>query len=156
MLIHHGTKVFQEFYCRHCPADDPKSDDPAKQKTGGHFRVKFEVGYDATIKVKCPKCGNVHHRGVKNGVIVDGAGGSSYTDELTVGLSAWSRDPFTKVAAEVKAAGKIKHDIYCRPIRGGTVIKSDDDLTEEALKQRATLGGGKFLELYNPPEGEGE
>lgn len=149
MILGHGDKVWQEFYCRHCPADDPASKDPEKLKTGGHFRVKFHLGYDAQLTVVCPKCKHEHTRAVKDGVILDSSSSVAFKDRVTVPLSAWSRDPFTKKAAEVKAANP--KDNYCTPIRGSNVIASPDDLSAAAKAARPRTGGrAGFLQIHDP------
>lgn len=157
VLIHHGSKVHQEFYCRHCPADDPASPDPQRRKTGGHFRVRFNVGYDAKLKVHCPKCKHVHSRVVLNGEIREfGAIGKDVIeDDIKVPLAAWSRDPMTRVGADVKAAAKGPDDNFHSEIRGGLVIKTEADLSEAAKQVGRTR---PILELYNPDddaEGDG-
>lgn len=153
MILGFGDKVYQEFYCRHCPADDPNSADPEKQKTGGHFRVKFSLGYDASIKIHCPKCKHVHERHVQNGVLKDGSGPTRNTDEVRVPLSAWSRDPYTRKGETAKATAK-PHDTYLMPIRGDNVIAGPDDLStaaKAAIKNRAAAQkGGVVLKLHDP------
>lgn len=153
-VLGHGEKVWQEFYCRHCPADDPKSTDPEKRKTGGHFRVKFNLGYDAELTVKCPKCGHEHSRTVKNGVILDTTGHTSFKDKVYTPLAAWSRDPLTRKAAAAKA--KSPKDDFLSELRGDNVIRSGDDLSEAAKVASTPKGaarrGGTFIQLHKPDE----
>jgi hypothetical protein len=143
-----GNKVHQEFYCRHCPADDANSKDPDKRRSGGHFRVKFSLGWDSNVKIQCPKCKHVHERHVKNGVLYDGLGNSPHTEEVKVGLSAWSREPFTKKAESLR---KFKQDEWLGELRGNNVIASPDDLSKKAKEAAlAAAKRGAVLQIHKP------
>jgi hypothetical protein len=137
-------KVHQEFYCRHCPADDPGSKDPEKQRRGGHFRLMLEVGFDASVTVHCPKCGHTHSRHVKGGVIHDGAG-SGDPVMLKVGLSAWSREAMSELQA--KARREQPQDDYQAAIRGGAVIKDDGDKNDGWDAYRRNLMAQRWAEV---------
>lgn len=155
VILGHGDKVWQEFYCRHCPADDPKSTDPEKRKTGGHFRFKFNLGYDAKVKIVCPKCGHQHDRHVENGVLKDGQGTSRFEDDVVkVPLSAWSRDPFTKKAERAKA--KSPNDNMLYDIRGDNVIGSASDLSEAAKAAAREQARPVLLRLHDPEAADGD
>ncbi len=138
MIYGYGDRVVQEFYCRHCPADDPKSSDPEKRKVGGHFRVRIALGYNASLKIHCPKCKHVHSRGVENGQIVDRSVSSSYTDDIKAPIATWSREPVARVAAEKKQRNleESPGNNYHTDIRGGTIIATPEDLTEAARGAR--------------------
>lgn len=149
-------KVMQEFYCRHCPADEVGSKDPLKGRTGGHFRIKLSLGYEATILLNCPNCGHEHTRHVKNGEIFDGQHPTTkFEEKVRVPKAAWSRLPQSREAAEARAAKPGDH--FLASLRKGAVIRTDADLTPEAIAARpAAAGGAGWLELYSPPSEEKE
>jgi hypothetical protein len=50
------SKIAQEFYCNDCD---------------GYILVKLNISLNRRIQVKCPSCGRLHPRAVKEGLIVE-------------------------------------------------------------------------------------
>lgn len=145
-------KIKQEFYCRHCPADDDTSDDPEARRTGGHFFVLLSPGYNATVHVRCPRCDHEHVRHVAEGTLRDGPKGE-VVDRLRAPRSSWSRLPRTRRASAILAAKPQDH--WHPELRGGVVVDSAADLVAPEPPPRrpydfSTFVGERRLELHGP------
>jgi hypothetical protein len=120
----------QEFYCRHCDDDE-----------GGYFRVRLHMGWTRNIILHCPKCGNEHYRGVKDGLIYERHFDveERERDHIYVPLSAWSKEPQTlamRQAHEVMMAMEEPYPSKVKQLRDAAPIASTRDIIEEAWLDR--------------------
>lgn len=89
-------RVVQEFYCNECD---------------GYFRVALNMALNINVRVKCPECGHLHDRNVKNGVLFDGhVQVNKFMDELCPVQSAYSKDPLHKRSVKHMRVGMVIED----------------------------------------------
>jgi len=104
-----------EFYCSHCPPDDPKG------KRGGYFIVTWDMDRTGQFLFICPHCGREHARTIKKGemqscefevrfqggkgkidIFHDGGGSRPGWERVIILKSAWSRTPRLELVTAVR------------------------------------------------------
>lgn len=118
-------RVWQEFYCNDC---------------NGYFRVRLNMSLNIRVKMKCPNCGREHPRCIVNGLIKEYAPeiSSSYTEEIIVPKSAYSKEPkHTKMLIGHKTGQGNPGEP-----RDGVEFKSQDDIVRDQIMRE------RWVELY--------